>query len=236
MKLAMITRVGWIGLCLIVLSGGVAAAGNETAQQTRLIGVLPSTPGGTDFRAYYDPVTDLTWLADANANGLMNYVTAKQWAEGLNVGGITGWRLPKTPQPDPTCSTQVGDLSHGYHCYGSELGQMYYKVLGNPGLCDTNDNCTVPHGSTENKTGILQHTGPFKNLQPEYYWSGTDYNEDEPESAWYVDFRYGDQREVNKIYPMYAWPVHDGNVGHAKVPEKPGARSTAHGRRPSKSN
>jgi hypothetical protein len=204
-----------VALCLASALSYAAEAGSHNP--TRLIGVLPLTPGGTDYQAYYDPETNLTWLADANANGLMNYVTAKQWAASLNINGITGWRLPKTAQPDPSCTTQIGGLSRGYNCIGSELGRMYYKVLGNPGLCDQDGNCPVTKESIKNKNGVLQNVGPFKHLQPEYYWSETEF--DDPDSAWYLDFRYGDQRDVNKIYPMYAWAVHDGNVGKAKLPD-----------------
>jgi hypothetical protein len=68
-----------------------------TPSYATLIGVLPETPGGTDYQAYYDDVADLTWLANANAAGsTMDWAAANAWAAGLNVNGVTGWRLPDT--------------------------------------------------------------------------------------------------------------------------------------------
>ncbi|MEA2079422.1 MAG: hypothetical protein U9P00_06110 [Pseudomonadota bacterium] len=47
------------------------------------------------FEAYYDTTLDITWLANANAAGTtMNWADANSWAAGLNVNGVTGWRLP----------------------------------------------------------------------------------------------------------------------------------------------
>ena len=37
-----------------------------TPSNATLIGVLPATPGGTDYQAYYDDVLDVTWIANAN--------------------------------------------------------------------------------------------------------------------------------------------------------------------------
>ena len=60
---------------------------------------LESRLGGL---AYYDPNLDITWLFDANhamtdgtdADGLMIWQAAMDWAAGLSVGGVTGWTLP----------------------------------------------------------------------------------------------------------------------------------------------
>ena len=99
-----------------------------------LIGVLPDTPGGTDWQAYYDDVADLTWLANANAAGttLNIWTDANAWAASLNIDGVTGWRLPDTLQPDPSCSRQgdliggdgIIDTSWGVGCRGSEMGNL----------------------------------------------------------------------------------------------------------------
>lgn len=189
------------------------AAGADAGAQAKLIGVLPKTPGGTDYQAYYDPAAKLTWLADANAKGPMIWSWAKEWAAKLNINGITGWRLPKAPQPDPTCDTQIAGISRGFRCTGSEMGNLFYNVLGNTDytdLCKSTDNCQKSQGTFKNR-------GPFTNLQVDYYWTATEDPTDD-ESAMYFDFRFGDQREVNKNYPMYAWAVHSGNVGHAASP------------------
>lgn len=79
-----------------------------------LIGVLPATPGGTNYQAYYDPTTNLTWLANANANGAMDWSEAMSWAASLNIGGVTGWTLPTT---EPSCLD--------FNCTDSQMGYLY---------------------------------------------------------------------------------------------------------------
>jgi len=82
--------------------------------------------------AYYDDVADLT------------------------VDGVDGWRLADTLQPDASCGSQSGSVSSGYNCTGSEMGNLFYNVLGN-------------------SAGSLSNTGPFSNVQSNYYWSATEY-------------------------------------------------------------
>jgi len=66
----------------------------STAANADLVGRLAATPGGTDYQAYYNDEANLTWLADANAGGLMDWWQATTWVASLNVDGVTGWRLP----------------------------------------------------------------------------------------------------------------------------------------------
>lgn len=198
----------WV-LCLGLLLCGCTTGDGD---QQKLIGVLPTTPGGTDYQAYYDPAADLTWLANANANGVMTWTDAKAWAAKLNINGVTGWRLPGSAQPDPACNMQTGGVSRGFRCTGSEMGNLFYNVLGDSALldlCGTSGNCAKIDTT-------LKNTGPFTNIQTDYYWTSTA-DPTDPDSALYFDFRYGDQREVNKIFGMYAWAVHSGNIGHAAV-------------------
>jgi len=121
--------------------------------------------------AYYDDVADLTWLADANAaqtsgydtDGLMNWATANAWAAGLDIDGIPGadgWRLPSTLQPDSSCERQDSRGSFGLNCTGSEMGNLFYNVLGGvPGKSIT---------TTHNSNYDL-----FSNVQSFNYWSST---------------------------------------------------------------
>ena len=92
--------------------------------------------------AWYDTVADLTWVADANlaqtsgfdSDGRMDWATATSWAANLDIDGVAGpdgWRLPTTQQPDPSCDLQSGGVSSGFNCTGSEMGNLYYNVLGN---------------------------------------------------------------------------------------------------------
>ncbi|MFK5950219.1 MAG: hypothetical protein QM500_15750 [Methylococcales bacterium] len=57
-----------------------------TIGNAALVGRLAATEGGTDYQAYYDTETDLTWLADANAAG-----AAMRW-DAANTGQ-RDWKL-----------------------------------------------------------------------------------------------------------------------------------------------
>ena len=43
---------------------------------------------------FWNSRTNLTWLANMNANGLISWGSAMAWADALTVGGFTDWRLP----------------------------------------------------------------------------------------------------------------------------------------------
>jgi hypothetical protein len=58
------------------------------------IGVLPATPGDTDWQAYYDDQLDITLTADANINSANNWGTQVNWAANLMIEDLGGWRLP----------------------------------------------------------------------------------------------------------------------------------------------
>jgi len=77
----------------------------------------------TTAEAYYDTDANLTWLANANAAGTtMSWANANAWAAGLDIDGTAGadgWRLP------------ASDTCVGYNCTGSEMGNLFYNVLGN---------------------------------------------------------------------------------------------------------
>lgn len=69
--------------------------------------------------AFYDTDLDLTWLRNANVNGLMDWATAVAWADGFSFAGYDDWRLP------------TSDSCSGYNCTGSEMGHLWYWELGN---------------------------------------------------------------------------------------------------------
>ena len=181
-----------------------------------LHGILPATPGGSDWQAYYDDVADLTWLANANAavgssydtfssgTGLMTWNDANAWAVSLNINGITGWRLPTTLQPDSSCQYQAGPndrTSYGYDCTGSEMGNLFYNVLG--GVAGSS--ITTTHNSNYDL---------FSHVQSAFYWASTEYA---PVAghAWGFFIENGYQAFGNTISGEvdYAWAVHDGDVG-----------------------
>jgi len=87
---------------------------------------------------------------------------------------------------------------------------MYYVNLGNLGYYDTSGN--------GNQTGWgLNETGLFDNLQPFYYWSGTE-DSAHPGYAWGFGFGDGSQGYNPKDRGYYAWAVRPGDVS-APIPE-----------------
>jgi len=195
-------------LLLTVVSAGLIGLGLVSTADAALIGRLAATPGGTDYQAYYDDVANLTWLADANyaktsgydADGRMTWQAANDWAAGLTVGGISGWRLPDTLQPDTSCSGGAGGVSWGWNCTGSEMGDLYYNALGNVQVS-------------------LSNTGPFSNVSSSiYFWSATE-NASDAGTAWHFGMvTGGDLSYTGKSAYDGAWAVQSGDVSAVPVP------------------
>ena len=146
-------------------------------------GKLPDTPAATGTglqvnpggATVYDPVTNITWLANANlpasntlglplctsptapavcvaADGAMSWSSASQYIANLNTAaylGQTGWQAP-------TISTTCP----GYGCDGADnpMGNLFYGQLG---LVAGAAAVAAPDISL----------GPFHNLQPYLYWT-----------------------------------------------------------------
>lgn len=187
-------------LCAGIFSLGLVSTAHAT---------LESRLGGL---AYYDTDLDITWLADANAgagssfddgfattDGLMTWANANAWAASLNVGGVTGWRLPTSLNSDGS-----GPCS-GFNCTDSEMGHLFYNELG---------------GATG--SSILTSGDPdlalFSNIQPNGYWSGTEHAPF-PVLAWNFNFNRGNLFWDTKNSNLFAWAVHSGDVDASSVPE-----------------
>jgi hypothetical protein len=89
----------------------------------------------------YDTDLNITWLQQPNNSTSLTVSAARTWASNLNVGGVTGWRLPTTP------GTGTGLLNEG------EMAHLFYTGLGNTAA------------------GGLVNKGFFTNLQPAMYWT-----------------------------------------------------------------
>ena len=163
--------------------------------------------------AYYDDVADLTWLADANAAGTtMNWVDANNWAADLNVAGVTGWRLASTLQQDTGCTVPS---SYGLNCTGSELGNLFYNVLG--GVAGSSIT------TTHNANYLLFDNIQVGNNGPVIYWSGTE-DFGDTDLAMGFDLGIGYQSRSHKIFDSwYAWGVQSGDVANASVVPVPAA-------------
>lgn len=167
--------------------------------------------------AYYDTDADLTWLADANyaqtsgrdAEGTMSWYTSTAWLENLAVGGVTGWRLPETVQPDGSCDSQQTNRGYGYNCTGSEMGNMFYNVLG--GSADSS--ISTNHNSNYDL---------FSNIQIDYrtYWSTTLELSGWEGSAYIFRFGDGIQTSTSKSGSdaTFTWAVYSGDVGEIVTP------------------
>jgi len=177
--------------------------------------------------AFYDTTLNITWLANANQNGLMDRDTAKAWAANLNVNGVTGWRLPSIIDTGAAgCDYRLtGGTDCGYNSQTksglptkyeagqtvySEMAHLFYVTLGNKGFRAPGT------GAVQDDWG-LTNTGGFKNLQAYAYLSGTEYA---PYSylAWNFYTYDGVQNYDYKGVSLYALAVRPGDVT-AAVPE-----------------
>lgn len=176
--------------------------------------------GDSVIDAYYDTALNITWLADWNATGTMTWDAAVAWAAGLNVHGVTGWRLPSITDTGPAgcdISSAVGtDCGYNVDTGSSEIAHMWYVTLGNLALCSTGDQSCV--GGTQPGWG-LTNTADFLNMQARGYWSGTVYAPD-PSSAWGISFGDGYQGYANKGNGNEVWAVAvlPGDVAAAPEP------------------
>ena len=213
-------------LCGLTATAHAASVSGQGTWETTLLGRDLDGNAAT-VEAYYDTVLDITWLADANyaqtsgydSDGEMNWADANAWAAGLNIDGVTGWRLPDTAPVDGVAWDHTGALDgssdYGYNISapgsaypgstGNELAYMYYNNLGNLGYWDTD-------GIGPQSGWDLNNPGPFANVQSDNYWTGTA-SAQFSDNALYNDFYYGRQYLCRTTCQFHAWAVHDGSVG-----------------------
>lgn len=148
----------------------------------------------------YDDVLDLCWLQDVSTSGPLTWDGAVVWAEALEHGGHSDWRLARMSTSSSAAS--VFDCSSGTEqdCIdsGNELGYMFYHNL--------------PGGFP--KTG---NQVPFTNI-PNGIWSGAEYAP-YTGSAWNFNAYYGVQYFGWKGYELYGWAVRSGQCQVVPEPE-----------------
>jgi hypothetical protein len=144
----------------------------------------------------------------------MNWQDANAWAAQLNIGGVSGWRLPgvvDTSTVGCNFTTDGTDCGYNVDTATGEMANLYYNVLGNLGGFDTNGNEQPDEG--------LKNTGPFSNIQSSYYWTGANYENDlTGNSAWDFWMSDGLKNLTTKNTNLYAWAVQSGDVGTSAVP------------------
>ncbi len=171
----------------------------------------------------YDDVLNVTWLRNANANGLMDWSTANTWAANLVVGAFDDWRLPTLGPVNGSQFnynfTNDGSSDVGYAATGagwgtaSEMGHLFYVTLGNKGRCTPNGSgsptsCVLqPVPDPGSPGNYLGNAGDFVNMVGTY-WSAID----DPGAAWRFSMREGDQNRNAKTISLNALAVRDGDV------------------------
>ena len=185
MKRRFVAALSFLATLIVVGMGGAA----QSALYNRGGGLV------------YDDVLDITWLQDANfaatsgyhVDGQMYWAEANSWVEGLvyydairNLS-YNDWRLPSA---DVNGDTFVLACQNSGGCgTDNEMGYLFWTL------------------------GITSDTqGPFINIQPGSYWTGTDAVYD-GDRAWLFRMYNGVQgTNIKTTSPLRAWAVREGDV------------------------
>jgi len=195
----------FIALALVLLFG--------SAQAQSLQGRDFNGDGTAD--GYFDTAQNITWLADANyyvttggapntnpytqsnlGPGQVRLINALPWLATLNLGGVSGWRLPQR-------FIQQGSL---------DPDNQYCNLTScMPGL-------NWPSELSFLATALGGSTGPFGNIQPGDYMAY-----DRTGNHQYVQLinplsGYSDITDETGLVWGYVWAVHDGAVGAPVTP------------------
>jgi len=215
-----------------LLAALVVAAGIGSASAAALVGrdINRDAVAANDASAVYlwDQDLGITWLRNANINGIANWTTQNNFAQSLVTGtganAISNWRLPSiTDYGNDGCSATTFSFAGGagtdcgwnVDTSGSEMAHLFYVTLGNLGAYNT---AGVHRGDNPAGGWGLTNVGDFLNMQSSIYWSGTEYAPD-TSNAWLFDTFSGSQNYFNKVNGLYAMAVRPGDVLAAQVPE-----------------
>ena len=141
-----------------------------------------------------------------------NYIT--------NINWNYEWRLPITDESKVNLSgaqdryegpDQNGYYSYcnGYNMVNSEMGYLYYIILGNKALFATDGTLPQPGYG-------LKNTGLFRNLLEDVYQSGTPYSPYPEAGGWH--FNFIDGRQFNSEVKGFALAVHPGEINAVPIP------------------
>jgi hypothetical protein len=206
-----------LGLALVCALPAQAAGTWESTLKGRDVNRNEVAADAASAVYLYDTTLNVTWLRDANKNGLMDWNTAMGWAANLETGigsnKIDDWRLPTMAPSEST--TECNHYTIGTNCgwnpdtSTSEMASLFFNTLGNKSYFDTSGNYQAGHG--------LTNTGSFQNMQSYVYWLGTEYAPN-PTGAWGFYTYDGFQIYYSKDGQFYALAVRPGDV-LAAVPE-----------------
>lgn len=168
----------------------------------------------------YDSDHNLTWLKDANfaqtsgfdADGLMDWQTANDWANSLTIGGYTDWRLWQFP---------AGLSNDAIYCYGmgcnsGELADLYFGLGGGSA-----DPIAVTHISNYELFDNVKSNVYWSSVKSPGYWNdlGTSFIYSDNHAWMYATVYLGYQMSNPLSTEAYAWAVRDGDVANAAIPE-----------------
>jgi len=230
-------------LVLVPAPANAASISGQGTWETNLEGRDLDHDPSNGYEAYYDKALDITWLADANyaftsgytraenggaqsgtvygsqamwTNGRRGWGAAKDWVAGLDVHGVTDWRLPSMVDVgDDGCAAFTLTGGAGTDClYNvdtslSELAHMFYVTLGNSAP-------TAPGTGIRLSNWGLVNSGPFQNVKDYIYWVDMK-QAPQINGGWGLDFYDGGQYSGYGESIVYSWAVHTGDV--TAVPE-----------------
>jgi len=227
-----------------VLIGRLPATANGTDYQAYYDTVLDitwlknanlaaSNTFGLAYNTYLDPHPDDSYpLIDGYfiyADGSMNWGAALHWIDAMNADGGMGylgyndWRLPTMLDTGASgCDFAYTGTDCGYNVQTgnaattvySELASLWYDTLGNLGYVDN-------LGNAPQLGWGLSNTGPFSNLQLNYYWSGLESRsplDNDWTEAWTFYTEIGRQDIEWKQSRYYSWAVRTGDVSTVPIP------------------
>ncbi len=204
---AVLGLLGWLGTgqAAPVLSQGSWAT---TLQARDLDGEPANGP-----EAFYDSVFNITWLR-AGSSSRMSWVDANAWAATQVRYGFSGWRLPTLVDvAGEGCAAgwTYSGTDCGYHvdttqATGSEMGHLFFDLLGNTGRFS-------PAGAEQAGYG-LTNSGDFQIQQSWTFWSGVEVAVVSPPAdyAFYFNTEVGSQFDAPQDNVFYALAVRDGDV------------------------
>lgn len=203
------------------ISGGAASGGAGMSGPSRGAG-QPGEGGSNEYKLIYEDDQGLIWLDYTNPGN--RWPQQMSWAAGLNDPGVLtykfdpgitvswegDWRLPKTMDGARRFGYD-GTTTVGFNITTSELGHLFYVSLGNRGYYDIKG---MPGtGWFPDSDWGPKNTSPFSNLEPDMYWSCTEYSI-YPQHAWAFHFAFGHQgnKSFKSSYPYCGLAVRPGKV------------------------
>ena len=177
--------------------------------------------GATD--AFYDTSLNITWLRNASPAGNTTWSAAKSYANNLNFGGYSDWRLPTLSPVNGSNFTYTPVTNNGSTDGGtaktgigwgtaSELGHLYYVSLANKGICTPNDASPGYNGCVQQPGYGPVNTGNFQNYPSFSSWTGLEVAGYEGSVAWAFGISNGYQGGQTENTLLPAMMVRNGDV------------------------